>query len=142
MIENKRMKDNIFFDTNIILYLLSGERPEALSKFERALSLASEGGVISVQVLTETTNVLRKKSRAEWKMVNDFLAVIQSIFKVIAISNKTFALAQKIAETHQFHIYDSMIIAAASEYGCNILYSEDMQHGFKFRNLSIVNPFI
>lgn len=132
------MKDKVFFDSNIVLYAL---RKDNIEKSQRSIALLSDGGVISVQVLTETTNVLRKKGQYTWSEINDFLNLIRSTCKVVNLTVRTFALAQKIAEAHQFSIYDSMIIATANEADCHHLYSEDMQHNFKFKKLKIINPF-
>jgi len=39
-------------------------------------------------------------------------------------------------------IGDSLIVAAALDAGCTLLYSEDMQHGHKIDDrLTIINPF-
>ena len=40
-----------------------------------------------------------------------------------------------------YRFYDSMIIAAALELNCRILYTEDLQHGQKIGQLTIENPF-
>ena len=41
-----------------------------------------------------------------------------------------------------FSYWDSMITAAALKSGCNILYSEDLQHEQLMENqLKIINPF-
>ena len=46
-------------------------------------------------------------------------------------------------DKYSFSFYDSMIIAAALECDCKILYSEDMHHGKVIdRRLTIFNPFI
>jgi len=37
--------------------------------------------------------------------------------------------------------YDALIVASAIETGCDILYTEDMQHGRAIGGLAIVNPF-
>ena len=58
-----------FFDTNILLYLASGNRAKA----ERAEEVVAEGGVISVQVLNEITNVARRKMQLSWAEVREFL---------------------------------------------------------------------
>ena len=42
---------------------------------------------------------------------------------------------------HGFSFYDSLIVASALEAGCVRLYSEDMQHGQRVEQLTIVNPF-
>ena len=41
----------------------------------------------------------------------------------------------------RYNIYDALILSAALDAGCNLLYSEDMQHGQKIRSLTIRNPF-
>lgn len=51
-----------FFDTNVLLYLVAGDAAKA-DRVERALS---RGGVISVQVLNEFTNVARRKMQLSW----------------------------------------------------------------------------
>jgi predicted nucleic acid-binding protein len=47
----------------------------------------------------------------------------------------------RISQRHKYHIYDSLVIAAALEAGCAILYSEDMQDGHSIESLRIRNPF-
>jgi len=42
----------------------------------------------------------------------------------------------------QFSFYDSLIIAAALQAKCNVLYSEDLQHNQKVHSLTILNPFL
>jgi predicted nucleic acid-binding protein len=43
---------------------------------------------------------------------------------------------------HNLSIYDSMIVAAALEADCDVLWSEDMQHGMIFAGrLRVANPF-
>ena len=48
----------------------------------------------------------------------------------------------KLQERWRFSWYDSLIICAALEAGCEILYSEDLQHQQKIETLTIINPFI
>jgi predicted nucleic acid-binding protein len=47
----------------------------------------------------------------------------------------------RMQAAHQFAWYDSLIIAAALEGGCKVLYSEDLQHGQHFGDLVVENPF-
>jgi predicted nucleic acid-binding protein len=57
-----------FFDTNVLLYLLS----EDAEKADRAESLVRQGGGVSVQVLNEATNVMRWKLRMGWREMRSF----------------------------------------------------------------------
>jgi predicted nucleic acid-binding protein len=49
--------------------------------------------------------------------------------------------ALRISQRYKYGIYDSLVIAAALEGGCSVLYSEDMQHGQSIGSLKIRNPF-
>jgi len=49
--------------------------------------------------------------------------------------------ALDVAERWRFSFYDSLIIAAALQTNCTILYSEDMQHEQKIQTITIRNPF-
>ena len=54
----------------------------------------------------------------------------------------TIHLACQIAQRYHFSFYDSLIIAAALEANCSILYSEDMHHEQVIeKRLTIRNPF-
>ena len=57
-------------------------------------------------------------------------------------TSQTFGLALTLANDHQLQVWDSIILSAAIETGCSILMSEDMQHGFTIRGLTIINPLI
>jgi predicted nucleic acid-binding protein len=49
--------------------------------------------------------------------------------------------AISIQRRYRLSFWDSLIIAAAHESGCSILYSEDLSSGQKIKNLQIQNPF-
>jgi predicted nucleic acid-binding protein len=127
-----------FFDSNILVYAFSTD-----IRREPALAMLAGGGVISIQVLNEFTNVLRKKQKQDWPIIE---AAVQSIrFRfpdITPLTAETHAAALAIARDHTVAFYDALIVAAAIEAGCDILYSEDMQHGRSIGGLSIVNPFL
>ena len=60
-------KESAFFDSNVLLYLTSGDA----SKADRAERLLSAGGVVSVQVLNEVAEVARRKFRMDWLEVDE-----------------------------------------------------------------------
>jgi len=57
-------------------------------------------------------------------------------------SEKLYISALDIREKWKFSFYDSLIIAAAVEANCKILYSEDLQHNQKIYDLTILNPYL
>ncbi|HWB99103.1 MAG TPA: hypothetical protein VG672_20485, partial [Bryobacteraceae bacterium] len=42
---------------------------------------------------------------------------------------------------HHFGIWDAVILSAASQAGCRLLLSEDLQDGFTWGGVTVVNPF-
>jgi predicted nucleic acid-binding protein len=55
---------------------------------------------------------------------------------------ETHAEGLRIAQRYGLSVYDAMIVGAALLAGCDVLFSEDMQHGLHVdRRLRIVNPF-
>jgi predicted nucleic acid-binding protein len=127
-----------FFDTNVLLYLLSGNEEMA----NRAEAELSEGGKVSVQVLNEFASVATRKLRMAMPEVREILAAIRSLCSVIPLDEQTHDLGISLAERYQFAVYDSMIVAAALIGGCKVILSEDMQDGQIIdRRLRIRNPF-
>jgi predicted nucleic acid-binding protein len=129
---------DVFFDTNVVLYLLSADAAKA----DRAEGLLVAGGTISVQVLNEFVAVALRKLRMSWPEIREALAPIRAVSTVEPLSVETHDRATELAERYGLSIYDSVIVAAALIAGCKTLYSEDMQHGQVIeRVLTIRNPF-
>ena len=63
------MKDKLFADTNVLLYLLSQDAKKA----DQAEVVLNKGVMISVQVLNEVTQVLRRKIKLSWPEIHTFL---------------------------------------------------------------------
>jgi predicted nucleic acid-binding protein len=127
-----------FLDSNVVLYLLS----EDPAKADRAESLLNHGAVISVQVLNEVTNVLRRKLKMDWPEIREFLALLRSFVTVEPLSLDVHEQGLRLAERYGFSVYDAMIVAAARLAGSETLMSEDMQDGLVVEGkLRVCNPF-
>ena len=128
-----------FVDTNILLYaMVPGDRRGLLAD-----SLIRTRPVINVQVLNEFANVTRRKLDWSWKRIEEALDTIQQFCGVPRpLTVEIHRSALEIARTHNFSVYDALIVAAALEAGCTTLYSEDMHSGQRVRSLTIRNPFI
>lgn len=127
-----------FFDTNVVLYLLSQDSAKA----DRAEELMALGGTISVQVLNEFVAVASRKLRMSWAEIHEVLAQIRAVCALEAITVETHERALQMAERYGYSIYDALILAAALLAGCKTLYSEDMQHDQVIEHqLRIRNPF-
>ena len=127
-----------FFDTNVLVYLASGD----VAKADRAEATLAKGGSISVQVLNELANVARRKMQMSWDETHAFLDMLRGLLTVHPITVENHETGLRIAERYGLSLYDSMIAASALDAGCDTLWSEDMQHGMKLdEGLRIANPF-
>ena len=128
-----------FFDTNVLLYLLSGDA----SKADRAENLVAAGGVISVQVLNEFASVASRKLGMSWAEIREVLETVRAVCRVEPISLETHDRGLALSERYGCSIYDSMILASALLAGCDALFTEDLQDGQSVDGkLTVRNPFV
>jgi len=77
-----------------------------------------------------------------WVQIEASLAVIEELFGPVAPLTKAIhTRAVQMAREHELSVYDALIVAAAQDAGCALLFSEDLQHGQKFGTLTVENPF-
>ena len=127
-----------FVDTNVLLYLLSGDTAKA----DRAEALLTERIVISVQVLNEFAQVARRKFKLEWIEIAQTLVDIRRFADVHPLTIDTHDRGLALAERYKISLYDAMIAAAALEAGCTSLLSEDFQAEQRLDGrLTLRNPF-
>ena len=127
-----------FFDTNVLLYLISEDRAKS-----RELDVyLLHGGMISVQVLNEFVHVSRRKYGLEVAQIRPFLVALRQALDVISLSLAMHDTGLRLIERYRLSTYDAMIVAAALHGNCTTLLSEDMQHRMRFEGgLQVVNPF-
>jgi len=127
-----------FIDTNVLLYLLS----EDCGKADVAEALLNQGGIISVQVLSEFTSVCARKLKMNYEEIREILATIRVVLDVRDLTPAIHETALDIAERYGYSFHDSMILAAALDAGCRHVYTEDLHAGQHIKDkLMIVNPF-
>lgn len=138
------MSVEFFLDSNILVYQASNQDNQKASIAEKLVIDAAKGmGAISYQVVQETMNVLLRKNLLP---VGDEVAklYLQNVLAPLCKVQYSPALllsALEVRSRYQYGFYDSLIIAAALEVGCKVLYSEDLQDGQVIEGLAIKNPF-
>ena len=126
-----------FFDSNVILYLLSGD----VAKADRAQSLLAAGAVISVQVLNEVTSVCQRKLKMPWAEIDALLLAVKAACKVVPLTLASHEKAVELAKRYQLSFYDANIVASAIIAGAPVLLTEDMHNGLLIDGLTLQNPF-
>jgi predicted nucleic acid-binding protein len=100
-------------------------------------------GVVSYQVVQEFMNVSLRQFRATmtvFELERYFFRILLPMMR-ISSSAPLFLEALQLQTSSRLSWYDSLIVAAALQGGCGILYSEDLQHGRRFGDLVVQNPF-
>lgn len=126
-----------FFDTNVLLYLLSGDVVRA----DRAEAVLEAGGILSVQVLNEFASVASRKLEMSMADIREVLGTVRAVCEIKPLTEETHDRGLELAERYGLSIYDSMIVAAALLAGCETVLSEDMQDGQIIEGIKIHNPF-
>jgi predicted nucleic acid-binding protein len=131
-----------FFDTNVLVYAEDDDTPR---KQRLARDLWSEHrragtGVVSLQVLQEYfVTVTRKlkfdvpKARRKVELLSEFDVAAPGVADILA--------AIDLQRLHKFSFWDALILRAAKQSGCRVLFSEDFQQGREMDGVQIVNPF-
>jgi predicted nucleic acid-binding protein len=131
-----------FFDTNVLVYAYDADaikREIARTRVQDAT--AEDGFVISTQVLAEfysTTTRRRLLAPVDafdlvslWSDHDTVLSTPDLILRAIALHQE-----------HSVAFWDALIIQAAIDARCDILLSEDLQHGRHFGAVEICSPFV
>jgi predicted nucleic acid-binding protein len=132
-----------FFDTNVLVY---SRDPDDVAKRTLARSLIEEAiedesFVISTQVLVEfyATSVRRK-----------LLGPAQALDLIrfwgghdtVPHTPELVIRGLELHQAHSLSIWDGLIVQAALDARCDVLLSEDLQHGRRFGDLEVANPFL
>ncbi len=131
----------IALDTNVLAY---AEGIDDLARRSIAVAvlkqLEESSTFIPVQVLGELFRVLRKARYID-EQAQTMVSRWQNTFHPIETSTSVMQAALDLSVKHKFNIWDAVILSAAAEASCHLLLSEDMQDGFTWRGVTIVNPF-
>ena len=129
-------------DTNILAY---AEGVNGLHRRQAALQLIGglpiPAALVPVQALGELYNVLTRKAGRSAADARARIVAWSTSFATADTTRSAVAAAIDLAAAHQLGIWDSIIIAVAVENGCQLLLSEDLQDGFIWSGLTVVNPF-
>lgn len=132
-----------FLDTNILLYADDSDAGEKLTA-ARALvrrAVLDLSGVISTQVLQEYYVNARKKLGMDGASARGRIEIYRSLPTVIVDVDLILA-ATDLSRLDEISFWDALIVRSAERARCEILYSEDLQHGRRYGGVRVVNPFL
>jgi len=132
--------NKIALDSNILIYNHSLDHE---NKRLIARDFFKENPIVSSQAISEYLNVMRRNFKMQKQELMHLCSLWLEKCSIQPVVLSTIKLAQNLISKYDFQIFDGIIISAALEANCSILYSEDMQNGQIVENtLKIVNPFV
>jgi len=138
------MSGKYFADTNILVYAFDGSATEKQQIAQQLLDDFGGNGmlVLSTQVLQEFF-VISTRKLAKPLPIGDAYELIRqfSLYPLVQLSPELILRAISRTRDDAFSFWDSLIVEAALQANCDVLFSEDMQDGRKIGSLVIRNPF-
>jgi len=141
------MNGKFFLDTNILIYSFDSGELAKQQQAQRLITQAldSQEGIISFQVVQEFLNAARRKFINPLSATDCQTYLVQVLMPLCQVFPQLdlYKKALVIEERYKYSFYDSLILAAALQSYCQILYTEDLQSGQTIeQTLQIINPFL
>lgn len=132
----------VALDTNILVYA-QGLNGDAMRKAALDLirALPSDSVVLPAQAIAELFQVLVRKARRTAAESRAAIISWCNFFPIVETSQPVLLGAAELAVAHRLSFWDGLVLASAAEAGCRLLLSEDLQPGFIWNTVTVVNPF-
>lgn len=133
-----------FVDANVLVYAFDSSAARKQRAAQQLLERLWESstGCLSVQVLQEFFVTVTKKVSKPLP-VDDAKARLRefAVWRVFAPSTEDILAAIDLHAQVKIGFWDAMIVLAAAESGCDVLWTEDLHDGQLMRGVRIRNPF-
>ena len=132
----------VALDTNILIYA-EGLNGAAMQQVALDLlgALPHDFVVLPAQTVGEFFQVLVRKAKRTPAQARAALLSWCNIFPVAETSLPVLLGAAELAVSHRLNFWDAIVLSSASEAGCRLLLSEDLQPGFTWQSVIVANPF-
>lgn len=132
----------ITLDSNVFLYMNDNRdlvKREIAFEVVRALALSRVR--VSLQVVGETQNALRRKfKRSALEAATVGREIVQA-FELVPPTKASVEIALEQMETGRLSYWDALLLSTVARAGCTVLLTEDLQDGATVLGVEIVNPF-
>lgn len=138
------MSERIFVDTNVLVYVYDMGQPAKRTVATQWLQRLwrDRCGRTSIQVLNELYVTLTRKlphrmtPDEAWDIVQTLTAWDPQV-----MDRELLLRGREIERRYRTSWWDGLIVAAAQLQDCDVLLSEDLQHGMRFDQVIVQNPF-
>jgi predicted nucleic acid-binding protein len=132
----------IALDTNVLAYGEGiGDAARQSATHSVLESLPASQVVVPAQALGELFRVLTAKGGRSATEARSAVLAWSDAYEISDSTLACFVAAMDLVAEHRLQFWDSLILNVAAESGCRLLLSEDLQHEFTWRGVTIVNPY-
>ena len=130
-------------DTNVLVYAEGfGDAARCAAALRLLEQLPAESVVLPLQVLGELARVLVAKAGQPADAARSAVLSWADSFVVVDSSWPALQAALDLVVDHGLGQWDALILAVAANSGCRLLLTEDLQAGFTWGGVTVVNPFV
>lgn len=131
-----------FLDTNVLIYSIDGNDPAKQAVARDIVVSAVRGGgfLISAQVLNEFSNIALLKLKLSVEETRKFVSFFGRI-GVVSLESRWTDAALLLKQRYETQFFDSLLLVAAQENGCDEILTEDLNDGQMYGSVKAVNPF-
>ena len=131
-----------FLDTNVLVYAVDGKDPAKQGVARKIIieALIKKDSLVSAQVLNEFSNIALLKLKMSIEEVRRFVAIFSQIH-VVSLDRRWTDKALSVKEMFGTQFFDSLLLVAAEENGCDTILTEDLNDGQMYGTVKAVNPF-
>ena len=131
-----------FVDTNVWVYALTEQDHAKKKKAAELISrtFLEDTICVSSQVLKEFANFAFKKTRKSAEEINAVLKKIAS-YSFVPDTKELVQQGVVLKEKYDVGFYDALMLAAANKAKCETIYTEDLNDGQRYGDVTAVNPF-
>jgi predicted nucleic acid-binding protein len=132
----------VALDTNILVSA-EGLNGGSMERAARALvrRFTPESTLLPVQTLGELYAVLVRKGHRSPQKARDAVLKWGDTYPIIETSSPVLVQAMELSAAHQLAFWDAIVLSSAADANCRMLLSEDLQDGFTWSGVTVVNPF-
>jgi predicted nucleic acid-binding protein len=139
------MKDESFYDTNILIYAYDLNEPRKRKLCKQIVKDVFSGrdvGVVSGQILVELYNSLTRKlavpEDSARKIVESF--ILSENWLKINYNENTIRAALKSSFAFKSYFLDTLIAETMKEHGLNTIITENEKDFIKIPGIKVINP--
>lgn len=128
-------------DTNLLVYAEGFGDPARVGATRQLLARLSDADlVVPLQCLGELFRVLTGKASRSAPQAQEAVLGWLDAYQVVETNASSWRGAMDLCVAHQLASWDALVLNVAAEAGARLLLTEDLNPGFSWRGVQVVNP--